>query len=202
MEFHLLYDGPLHADTQRHHWVQEKHTIRKVFHRQITYLWKTHPFLAVRYKAMCRDPFTDSSEESIRWVDLQARNFNKCGFNFLPLVGQVFDIACSLDVLFLRRSHPGSLVSKGGDIDNRIKVLFDALRIPDQCSELPPSAKPSDRENPFFSLLQDDKLITQFKVTTDRLLTPSSSDHPENDAFLLIKVRALATGASMFNAFA
>src|SRR6266849_6098917 len=52
------------------------------------------------------------------------------GKQFVPLVRQSLALACSLDILFLRREEPGSLILQGGDIDNRIKTLFDALKMP------------------------------------------------------------------------
>jgi hypothetical protein len=41
------------------------------------------------------------------------------------------------------------LIHSGGDIDNRLKVLFDALRIPTDCSELAGVIKEAD-EDPYF----------------------------------------------------
>ena len=70
-----------------------------------------------------------------------------------------------------------------GDIDNRIKTLFDALKVPSKADldvERPESTEP------FFCLLEDDALITNFSVETDRLLgTPSM---PANQVHLVIEV--------------
>jgi hypothetical protein len=95
---------------------------------------------------------------------------NKNGdvYKCLYLIGEGHGLSCSLDVLFLRRDCPGGLVKHGGDIDNRIKVLFDALRVP-ATSELP-DVSPSDDENPFYCVVQDDKYIDKLTLTTDRLL--------------------------------
>jgi hypothetical protein len=57
------------------------------------------------------------------------------GFEVIP----EDDTSCSIDILFLHRDAPGRIVRSGGDIDNRIKVLFDALRVPDVCHGLPPA---------------------------------------------------------------
>jgi hypothetical protein len=51
------------------------------------------------------------------------------GFNFVPLVTHDMDLLCGLDILFLRPDKPGDVLW-AGDIDNRIKALIDALRIP------------------------------------------------------------------------
>jgi hypothetical protein len=201
MQFHLIYEGPLHANTQKRHRVEEKHQIRRVFHKQLVELWKDHPFLKTRWELPIGVQ-QDTYGRPTTWTSLEASKFDRCGYRFLPLVGSVFDIACSLDILFLRRSGPGNLINKGGDIDNRVKVLFDALRIPNQCNELPAGEKPASDEEPFCCLLEDDQLITEVKITTDRLLTPIASEEPESDAHLVVRVRTLGTGASTFTALA
>jgi hypothetical protein len=62
-------------------------------------------------------------------------------------------LACGLDILFLRRDMPGvPLIHSGGDIDNRLKTLFDALKIPESCAEIENYTKEAD-EDPFFVLL-------------------------------------------------
>ena len=53
--------------------------------------------------------------------------------------------------------------------------------------------KPASGEDPFFCLLEDDRLITDFKVTTDRLLTPPGETR-ENDVKLIIHVKTQIVG--------
>jgi hypothetical protein len=92
---------------------------------------------------------------------LAHRLYAKFGYNFLPLISEYFGLTCSLDILFLRRDAPGQLIQSGGDIDNRIKVLLDGLRMPksvEECKEVP-----KEGENPFFCLLEDDSLITKIR---------------------------------------
>ena len=113
-----------------------------------------------------------------------------------------YDLICSLDILFLRRENPGSLLMQGGDIDNRVKTLFDALRIPESGLELPADAKPEAGQDPFFCLLENDTLVTDLKVTTDRLLRPlrSGPDDHKNNVILVVHVNVKAakiTGQNM-----
>ncbi|MCA1600450.1 MAG: hypothetical protein LC776_01975 [Acidobacteria bacterium] len=75
-----------------------------------------------------------------------------------------------LDLMILRPGPPGALVGHAGDIDNRVKTLLDALRIPRESTALPSDDKPLDGETPFFCLLGEDRLITRLSVDTDRLL--------------------------------
>jgi hypothetical protein len=84
-----------------------------------------------------------------------------------------FGLACSLDILFLRRDSPGNLVRSGGDIDNRINTLFDALRRPENGEEVA-GFPPGPNEDPFFCLMETDSLVTEVSVITDRLLLPQA----------------------------
>ena len=97
-------------------------------------------------------------------------------------------MACSLNIVILRRDEPFRVMSGAGDLDNRVKTLIDALQIPRQKSELG-GALPSDDEDPFFCLLEDDRLIYDFRVESDRLLVPAEPDEPERNVFALIEVR-------------
>ncbi len=109
-------------------------------------------------------------------------------------------LACGLDILFLRRDQPGDLIRHGGDIDNRIKVLFDALRMPQDAQELT-AQKPDEGEDPFFCLLQDDKQIIEINITTDRLLTPQTAGENINDVHLIIHVKTVSLDGNTFTAF-
>jgi hypothetical protein len=82
----------------------------------------------------------------------------------------------------------------GGDIDNRIKVLFDGLRMPEHTPELGGVPLEVD-ENPFFCLLEDDSLITSVTVTTDRLLLEKNAEEKPNDVHLIIHVTVLNPSA-------
>ena len=199
MQFRLVYQGKLPAsgaETQR----KQKHEIRRAMHRQLLELWTTHPFLKRFVTGRTPKVFPDLSE-TVSVMYAMADNYARCGFRFLPLIRNTSGVACSLDVLFLRRDEPGQLVRSGGDIDNRIKVLFDALRMPQECNELRGCAPESD-EDPFLCLLEDDRFITDFKVTTDRLLTPVGSGDV-NDVHLIIHVKALviAKGGDTWDLF-
>jgi hypothetical protein len=114
------------------------------------------------------------------------------GFVFIPLVCQDLGLTCSVDVMFLRRDEPGSIINSGGDIDNRLKVLFDGLRIPQNAEELA-GDQPTAPNERFFCLMEDDKLITEVKVTTDRLLRPCGTNEAENDVELIIWVKTFAS---------
>lgn len=97
--------------------------------------------------------------------------FQRGPYTFIPLATKHYELACDLDILFLRSEAPGALFpNTKGDLDNRLKVLFDALTMPEHENQLMPDAEPDATQNPFFCLLEDDKLITGFKVESERLL--------------------------------
>jgi hypothetical protein len=97
----------------------------------------------------------------------------------------------------LRREKPGQLIGICGDLDNRIKVLFDALRVPQDDNEVR-GLMPIEQENPMrgrflLCLTEDDSLITGFRVTTDRLLEPAQSVSEQNNVRLVINVEIKVT---------
>jgi hypothetical protein len=128
------------------------------------------------------------------WLEHIADDHHRCGGRFVPLVSEAGGFTCALDILFLRRDNPGHIVSSGGDIDNRMKVLFDGLKMPSTTGELGGMALEPD-ENPFFCLLEDDSLITSVSITTDRLLTPQDSGDKIHNVELVIHVTVVNPSA-------
>jgi hypothetical protein len=114
-------------------------------------------------------------------------------FRFAPLVSSRLHLIAGLEILLLRREEPGSVVTQGGDIDNRIKTLLDALRMPKDLDELPAGDAPSAEEDPFFCLLEDDALVTELAIVTDRLLEPGQDSTASSHVRLVIKVTLNAT---------
>jgi hypothetical protein len=119
-----------------------------------------------------------------------------CGpFEFVPFVNRFMHLLCHLDILFMRREPAGRLF-EGNDLDNRIKTLFDALKVPGSMVELPAGDHPqNDDEKPFFSLVEDDSLISGFSIRTERLLEKKSA--PPTDVRLIIDVTVKATFVAM-----
>jgi len=193
--------------------VANKHDIRKQIHKQLAELWNTHPTLKNMnsYVRPVKIPGSvpgsvnvniviargEEGDEGKTFVETMAAQFNRCGYGFVPLVSEKLNFVCSLDILFLRRENPGELIKQGGDIDNRIKTLFDALRIPKDCNEI--VGLPDPDETPFFCLMEDDSLVTELNVTTDRLFTPLKTARHKHEVMLIIKVKIKATQVSFGN---
>jgi hypothetical protein len=192
MEFRLTYEGPLLGASRNDPRAKHKHEIRRKFHPQLRRLWEITPHLM---EARAVDPATGqvrrdrsiSTEVAPSRRDWLALQFQKARYRFVPLVTKDLSLLCGLSILFLRPDPPGELI-RSGDIDNRLKTLFDALRMPESASELGGYTNPEEGETPFFCLLEDDRLITRVSVETDTLLAVLSNPPNPNDARLVITV--------------
>ena len=132
-------------------------------------------------------------------VDVVAARHAKLGYRFVPLVTEYFDLLCSLHILFLRHDVPGSAI-QAGDIDNRIKTLIDALRVPHNQAELVRNdACPRDDEDPFFCLLEDDNQVSGFSVETDTLLEPPDGSSDDRNVKIVVTVELRPYFATPFN---
>lgn len=93
------------------------------------------------------------------------------GFTFVPLVTAEMSIVAEISLVVLRPEPVGRLLTQGGDIDNRLKTLFDALTMPRHSNAVPEKTAPKDDQRPhFFCLLEDDNLVTALSVRTEQLL--------------------------------
>jgi hypothetical protein len=100
------------------------------------------------------------------------------------LVSQRIYVVAELDITLLKPGPPGAII-KSGDVDNRLKIIVDSLKIPRQRDDLPERDIPQEGETPFFCLLEDDNLITRVSVNTAQLLTDSLNS---SEVVLLIHV--------------
>lgn len=195
LEFRLTWEGQLLAETARDGTVkrsraEHKQKIRKALHPQLRELWKISPYLshpkAPKAKVGSRVFGAPSFEHSIERL---SERFSMFGYRFVPLATRDLELLCAIEVLFLRPEPPGNLIKRTGDIDNRLKTIFDALCMPRDANQLGPYKTPEEDEEPFFCLLEDDSLITKASVETDTLLEPVNSSSNPNDAKLVITVR-------------
>jgi hypothetical protein len=160
MRFVLHYRGPLKSNGNPLH----KHDLRETFHLQLKQLW-AHPPLDEESKRLLVYPRQIPGNYSL------PRPFGP--FIFVPLVTSEMHVVAELSIVLLRPEAPGKLITQGGDIDNRVKTLFDALTMPRHQNALPPNAMPTSEQTPFFfCLLEDDNLVTSVSVKTEQLLEP------------------------------
>lgn len=208
MKFQLIYDGNLMASGNRNKHPDEKWDIRKKIEPQLRELWDTHPALS-GIGLSSRPPHLpphSSGHELVRVVntphtisiDSRAEVANRLrtpivvgGKQFLPLVRKNLDLACKLDITFLRKGEPGALILPGGDLDNRMKTLFDALSVPNE-----QDLRGNPDHEPFLCLLQDDSLIIGQHVETGRLLTTSNSSPSAVHLLIQVSVNVMRIGDS------
>jgi hypothetical protein len=183
MQFRLLYEGPI-APRQRIK-VGDIHKIRMALHPQLRALWQHKPLSDVTY-LLCETPGPEG-------VAIFERSNNVL---FAPLVTQKNNLACELSITLLRQQPPGQLLGEGGDIDNRLKTLLDALRMPKKDEAQQAQIETRADNDPIHCLLQDDGLVTKVSVETDRLLRPAQDQF---HLVAIIQVRVLVTKATWAN---
>jgi hypothetical protein len=197
MKFTLVYDGPLAANgTPAQKWA-----IRKYLSPQLEELWQIHPSLqdTARRRFVPREapfnfsdihhfsddqrPFTQvpPPRERDRFIDL-CEEIDRGGRRFWPLVRDTFALKCNLGITFLRKEDAGR-VYQAGDLDNRLKTLFDALAVPVTDQVISDDSSIAD---PIYCLLEADALIMGINVQTHRLL--ARPDIHRSNVVLVIEV--------------
>jgi hypothetical protein len=163
MEFRLIYEGPLRGQGAKS---EHKWEIRRALHPQLQRLWQLRPLSDAAGTLLAWPP-----RPGVRSVIVE-----KGGLLFAPLVTQRLDLYAELSVLLFRQQPRGTLITDGGDIDNRLKTLLDGLRVPHGSME-GRTLMPQDPDpQPFYCLLEDDALVTKVSVESEQLLRPARPD--------------------------
>lgn len=163
MKFRLVFYGDLRPKQQI--GLAEVHGVREQFRPQLDKLWDSKP---LKERGSVRRLKPENGDIGI---------FESVsGVLFAPLITDRWDTYAELEVLLVRQNASHSVLHSAGDIDNRLKTLFDALRMP-TASEvqtlLAKSPENFSAENSYNVLLQDDALVTKVSVESDRLLDTS-----------------------------
>jgi len=213
MKFHLVYSGPLSAAGNKPK-AAEAAIIRGKLSPQLEYLWETHHALQIlRTEAASPPPHSGlivaagpqgrlSPREMARsgqfgYTDLIPAHAI-AGKAFMPLVRSSLHLNCEIDILFLRQQDPGALVSQGGDIDNRVKTLLDALRQPDaDVEQKHPTPTAGEADKFVFCLLESDTLVSRLNIDTDRLLFPETTK--PNEVHLVMEISLNVLRVSPYN---
>lgn len=189
MRVTLTFDGHLPAASRGDPRSREKNKIRRSLCPQLEKIFNTHPALG---EGKCLNDWRSLPEDQ-KYLDDPDRllDCKKIGrYAFIPLVTRRHFMICELSLLFLRREEPGALVHNG-DIDNRLKVLFDGLRMPREDSEL--KGLGEIEPDPFYCLLADDSLITTVNLRTEQWFEPPAQDKNITDIRLIIDVNIRVT---------
>jgi hypothetical protein len=189
MKFTLIYDGDLPAgDSSRAVYASK---IRNELHHQMADLCDSHVvFRALRNTArtptiMREAPMWPKPPFKLPEFDgpilpLEPGQQDLCEPILIPKVGHFFPLirhslylACAVDVLFLRHEEPFKLLKEGGDLDNRVKILFDGLKMPDPKHEYAGELPSAD---PLYVVMEDDALISDLSIKSGRLLGNRTKD--------------------------
>jgi hypothetical protein len=174
MRFILTYDGPLPPNGTP----ADKNHIRLQLSPQLQELWRFEHALS-----------------NLRAVPVELRGEHG-EHGFIPIVTTRHFLVAQLEVTLLQRGDPGTVMHRGGgDLDNRLKTLFDSLGIPnnDQLAGLPPATPEflahAEAAPTIYVLLEDDVRITRLDVKTEKLLRPG----PANDVQIMMVVTVRPT---------
>jgi hypothetical protein len=184
MKFTLIYDGDLPSAGNKGKPIAASR-IRNEFHNQLADLWdshvvfrqlartaRTYPLRTFFSSNVYPAPGLPDYKEPIPPIELgqtdycapiEVKNVGK----FIPIVRKSLYLVSALDILFLRHEEPFNLMKNGGDLDGRLKTLFDALRMPDFNHEYVGDDPISD---PLYVVLEDDALVSDVSIKTGRLL--------------------------------
>ena len=153
VRINLTYDGELLSANDKHSRLRNKNDIRYDLADQ---LWQIY----------CGGDFSRFGFDH-NTILQSGKNFRDIGF--FPLLTRKMNAACILTIQLMRNDTPGAIVH-GGDIDNRLKTLFDALRLPENDNEVlapkSPGLVDQDGVKLCCCLLEDDSLITDLTVRT------------------------------------
>jgi hypothetical protein len=210
MKLTLTFEGELPSTGNSPRKASEKKwIIRKAFHPQLAEACQVHPALRsvmehgtlipLPGQVMILSQFHHNDPMDRVPARRSLENRDLCSpiqvgeRTFIPIVRESLALGCELKILFLRREDPGSLVLQDGDLDNRLKTLFDALRVPTE-AEL---VEDPTLDNPVYCLLESDTLITGLSIKTDRLLTGANKS--PHEAHLIIEADIRVLQAKLYN---
>ena len=213
MEFRLLYEGKLLGASRDDPRTLQKHALRRIFHPQLRQLWRSHHGLRTSAGRIgvnwptpnwgVNDPrpaYSERTEEewiTAGWNRIAYTNA-RVGYGFIPLVTEEKFLRCSLDILLLRPGEP-RLIMQGSDLDAKVKTILDALRMPKNLEECG-GMTPQEDEEPFFCLLEDDKQVSELRVSAEDLLSLPAFRMPHpHDAYLMIHVKLKPTQQSLYS---
>ena len=170
MEFTLFYKGVIPSKNKVK--VKVKHEIRCAFHSQLLKMRQLPPL--VYHSDWFQNPFPKELHKLIS------------GNDFICLVSHKLKMYVDLQIILYSAYKNRSFK----DIDNKLKILFDALQIPRTNREIPSDWTPGKTERPLLCLLSDDKLIYKLHVDTDYILADNFFKPEEMLCIIRVKIKA------------
>ena len=191
MEFILIYDGILKSGKSSE--PEDKQKIRRQLSVQLErFLESNKSFRDSLFEK--HEPISFGSAEIIdgdlQWIDGEKHSLIEDeitathirGFNFIPLISSKLSMYAELDIVLLTTDPQSDLITSNGDIDNKLKTLFDALGVPAHANQISVEGVGET----IYCLLEDDKLIRKVTVEKAQLLNEPKG---RNEVLALIKVK-------------
>jgi hypothetical protein len=183
MEFTLFKHGQIKSKESP----KGKHDLRIEFHYQLKKLWGLSSWDHDKNENWQKDPW--KTNDLNLWKTNNKLYKEKLKKNFICLVTKDLDMYVELKVNFY--------VPKGTpfrDIDNKLKTICDALKLPDKDKQgnIPEYIKyweQMDEENPLVCLLEDDELIYNINADTDYLLGSQKEFLKRKEMLCIINVK-------------
>ena len=200
MELTLRYKGLLPATTRTEGRIPEKHAIRKELHKQLEVFWAEDHRLKALYgnwkslqiPSRSREhfevsrPLKDATYFWWRWP--------LAGYQFIPLITHVHELHCGLSIRIYRKIGHGGILYEGGDLDNRLKTLLDALQVPRDVGQLPPEGdidSNPDSWPPLFCLLDNDAAVTKLSIESFKLLSLPPTEFAQAQNYIELDIDVL-----------
>jgi hypothetical protein len=199
MDFTLRYTGRLPSGAR--HGTDAKHRIRCALHEQLADYWRRDPRLNGVTLSKIKAPIKtarhkyDVRPEGGKIGLNPADRFyahSLAGIRFVPLVTTWQFLRCELSIRLYRYEGDefhGRLLDGNGDLDNQLKTLLDALRMPHDPNEVPKNC--THPGEVFFCLLEDDGLISKLNLDTRRILKPTPTDRNQRHFDVEMDIRVV-----------
>ncbi|AKR58078.1 hypothetical protein XM25_20250 [Devosia sp. H5989] len=179
MEIILTYRGRVPGQKRTSGNLDAIWRMREAFHRQLEKLWGKAPFTILKD--------WEDSDFAAGAPDFRRA---RAGCTFIPFYGRHIGICVSLEIQLLTGFPAQKSVLVAGDIDNRIKRITDALRVPNV-----DETRDEMSVQRWYSLLEDDNAVLSLTASTGTYL---ASDDP-TEAFVFVRVRPIPVALTADN---
>jgi hypothetical protein len=204
LQITLTYSGPVPACQGPDKHTEQKHKIRMCFSKQLEHKFSHMPTLMHWGEHLSRVQLVEG-RAVVPPIIAHAEPFYEmetCGYLGVPIVAAHNGLGCHLDIEVMRRSGAGGVLAggdNGGDIDNRLKPLLDALALPLQPNQVPGHQWGQGQR--MYCLLEDDALVSQLTISIKKWdedpATPEQADHVQlrvDASIFIVAIRAYHFG--------
>lgn len=155
--------------------------MRRSFSAQLEKVWGKAPFETL--KEWEDTAFAAGAPKFTRAVS---------GQTFVPLYGRDVGVGVDLDITLLTGMPVRKAVISAGDLDNRVKRIIDALRVPNGQGEMSHKLSPGGR---YYCLMEDDDAV----LSLGARLGPYLGSDDTAVSFAIVRVRPIAMRVTLGN---